>query len=107
MANDEQSEPASSLSERAKRGLESKDIPHLYSNGFVTATGTGDIMVILERNGQSVATINLSYTVAKTLGLNLLNTVSSFETAVGRPILTSEEIVLAMQTKNKSSESAA
>lgn len=85
--------------ERTKKALENKEIPRLYCNGFVSITGSGDIAVILERNGDPVAIINLSYTLAKSLGINLLNTVSSFEDIVGRAILTTDDIIKAMMDK--------
>jgi hypothetical protein len=65
----------------------------------VSITGSGDIAVILERNGDPVAIINLSYTLAKSLGINLLNTVSSFEDIVGRAILITDDIIKAMMDK--------
>ena len=44
------------------------DIPHVYSNDYQVGVTTSDVLLILARNGRAEVTVNLSYTVAKSLG---------------------------------------
>jgi len=76
---------------RMKRGLES-DVPQIYFNGFINVLGIADVLVTLERNGRPVATLNMSYTTAKTLALSLAQVVAQLEEATGRDMLTTEEV---------------
>jgi hypothetical protein len=68
------------------------DIPNITFNGMVTSLGTGDVLVVLERNGHPVAVLNVSYTVAKTLSMLLGNTIAKLEELSGHPIMTTTEI---------------
>lgn len=86
--------------ERISRALAS-DVPQVYFNGFVTQIGTGDIVVIAERNGAPVATFNVSYTVAKTLALSLGGAVAQIEERAKREILTTSDIQKMFETEPK------
>lgn len=68
------------------------DIPKINFNGIITTLGTGDIMVVLERNAQPVAVLNTSYTVAKTLSVMLGNVIAQLEERSGHTIMTTKEI---------------
>lgn len=72
------------------------DIPQLYFNGFTNATGSGDFLLILQRNGRPVATLNTSYTVAKTLAESLTKMVARFENTTGNRIMTTHEVEAAL-----------
>ncbi len=77
--------------ERIDRALES-DIPRIYFNGFVSAFSAGDIMCVLERNGQQVGIMNMSYTVAKTLSAALSQLVGVLEDTSKQSIMTTQEV---------------
>ena len=61
-------------------------------NGFINTLGTGDITTILERNGEPVAVLNMSYTIAKTLATSLGEVVARLEELSGREMLTTKQL---------------
>jgi len=68
------------------------DIPHLYCNGFVTVLTGSDTLLVLKTNENSIATINMSYTIAKTLSIKLGGLIKSFENTTGNKIMTTDDI---------------
>ena len=68
------------------------DIPHIYSNGFNIVLGTGDVNVVLKRVGETVATLNLSYTLAKTLSEKLGGLIKFLENKTGNTIMTTDDL---------------
>ena len=64
--------------DRVERGI-AADIPQIYFNGFATALGSGDVVIVLERNGKPVATLNASFTEAKTLVQKIGELIASLE----------------------------
>ena len=74
------------------KGVGNKDIPHIYTNGFSNALGTGDIATVFQSNGEASAVVNMSYTVAKTYAVTLMKLISEFESATGINIKTTHEI---------------
>ena len=80
------------VTERMKSALESKEVTQIAANTFTSAYGNSDIIVLLERNGSPVAILNLSYTLAKSLAIDLSNTVAAIENGVGQAIPTMNEI---------------
>lgn len=76
---------------RIRAALQS-DIPNINFNGMITSLGTADVMVVLERNGNPVAVLNVSYTAAKTLSMLLGNAIANLEELSGHPIMTTTEI---------------
>ncbi|MGI8821217.1 MAG: hypothetical protein ACR2ID_10180 [Chthoniobacterales bacterium] len=60
----------------------------LYFNGFAIAVGMGDLVCTLLRNGSPVLTVNMSYTVAKSLGLALGEAVTRLQEMTGHEIMT-------------------
>lgn len=88
---DENNKQVKEQQERIAKALRA-DIPHHYVNGFATALGSGDVIVVLEQNGEPTATVNLSYTVAKTLYLGLAQIIATLESATGRTMLTTQEM---------------
>jgi hypothetical protein len=79
------------LSNRIQKAVNS-DIPHLYCNGFVNTVGPGDILIVLEQNSKPIATINTSYTVAKTLVAKLNGLIQNLEVKTGNKIMTTDVI---------------
>jgi hypothetical protein len=68
------------------------EAPMLYANGFINGLGLTDSYLVLQANGRSVAVINLSLSVAKSLGQGLLAMVAQHEQTQGRPVPTIEEL---------------
>lgn len=86
--------PLLDADQRIQRATEATNIPNLYANGFVNHVTQGDILTVLEHNGKPVATINLSYTVAKTLALSIGTLISQLEALTGRDMLTTHDVSL-------------
>lgn len=80
------------LKERIEKALKDKEIPNIHFNGFINSLGTGDVLIILERNGQPIAVLNTSYTVAKTLSQKLGGIMTVLEQKTGNTIMTVDEI---------------
>jgi hypothetical protein len=80
------------IQQRTQAGL-TAPIPHYYCNGFTNSLTNSDIVMLLEQNGIALATINLSFTTAKTISTKLGALVASLESISGRQILTSDELV--------------
>lgn len=87
------------IKERLEAGLEA-EIPHLYFNGFVNSSGSGDVVTILEQNGKPVATLNMSFTVAKTLAIKLRDTIARLEQQMDREILTTDDVTETMKKQS-------
>ncbi|MCS3517067.1 hypothetical protein [Bradyrhizobium elkanii] len=81
------------------------DVPQLYCNAFTCGISTGDIVVALELNGKPIGTLNMSYTVAKTLGVSLCDLLKQFEVATNRTMLTTREVDEAMKAQNEAIKS--
>lgn len=67
--------------------------PALYANSFIMGMSQGDVIIVFERNGTPVGTLNLSYTVTKSIAMGLNRIISDLEEKAGREILTSQDIV--------------
>lgn len=87
---------ADKLQETLEKALEDDSVSKIYANGFVTATGHGDIMVLLQRNGKHVSVLNLSFSVAKTLALSLGKTIQDLEQKTEKDIMTTFDIQKAL-----------
>ncbi len=81
------------------------DVPQLYCNAFSCGISTGDIVVAFERNGKPVGVLNMSYTVAKTLGASLCELLEQFEAATDRTMLTTRQVDEAMKAYNETLKS--
>ena len=64
----------------------------IYANGFMIAQSMSDVTVVLQTNGATSAILNLSFTSAKTLGLQLQEVVGRFEKETGQSLLTMQQI---------------
>jgi len=85
------------LGKNIKEAIEAENIPHYYTNGFISTLGSGDALLILKQNGNTVATVNLSYTVAKTLAEKLGELLLSFEKKANREIMTIDQANVALE----------
>lgn len=77
--------------ERLARAI-AANAPQIYFNGFASGLGNGDVNCVLERNGQPVAVLNMSFTLAKTLAVSLGSIISQVEERAGRDIMTTHDI---------------
>ena len=91
LQQDEASEPQS-LDAVVKGALSSDRVPHIYANGFIYAIGNADVTVILQRNSIPIATLNMSYSMTKTLYQKLGDAVSNFEKKTQHHIMTTDEV---------------
>lgn len=66
--------------------------PSLYVNGFVNGMGITDTYLVLQTNGQTTLVVNMSLSLAKTLGQSLLTQVERFEKQTGQSVLTLPEL---------------
>lgn len=66
-------------------------IPKMYMNGFHVSVGNSDVVMVMLLNGQAIGTLNMSYTVSKTLVEKLGSVMGAFETASKRSIMTTED----------------
>jgi hypothetical protein len=103
MGDSELAEKAPSIEERQQRMKASfdSDVPRLYFSGFVCALGSGDVVIILERNGKPEAVLNTSFSVAKTLALRLADLVKNLEAKTGNTIMTTDDIQKGLQKKDQ------
>lgn len=68
------------------------EMPHIYANGFTVVLGTGDVILLLKTMGVNVATLSLSYTVAKTLSEKLGGIIKLLEIQTGNTIMTTDDV---------------
>lgn len=80
------------IEEQIKNALADVEIPNIYFNGFINSVGMGDVMLVLTRSGKPVATLNMSYTLAKTLAEKLGGVVATIEQKSGNTIMTTDDI---------------
>src|SRR5947199_10023559 len=64
----------------------------LYFNGFALAVSAGDVAITLFRQGKPIATLNASFTVAKTLASALAQGIQSLEKETKHTIMTIPEV---------------
>ena len=80
------------MKKRITKALENAEIPRIHFNGFINTTGAGDVMIVLESNGQPVAIVNGSFTVVKTLAQKLQTLIINLEKKSGNTIMTTDEV---------------
>ena len=73
----------------------------IYINGFAAGLTSGDVFVVLQRNGNEIGILNMSYTVAKSLGDALNQLILSLERRSERKIMTSNESADALSKKDE------
>ena len=82
-----------------QKALDDPEIPKLYANAFECALGTGDVALVLKNADKTVGVVNMSYTVAKTLSINLHEFVKFLEAKSRTAVLTSGEVEKALRPK--------
>ncbi len=85
----------------------SEDIPIHYFNGFEIGFGNADFTITFKLDNRQTCAFKGSYTIVKTLSQKLATTFNQFEEIVGRPMLTSDEVLTALQgfvSKQKAEE---
>jgi hypothetical protein len=85
--------------DQLQAGLDA-DIPEIYFNGFVSGVGSGDLLLILQRDGKPVARLNTSFTLAKTLAIKLTGLIHNLEGSTGTKIMTTDDVNNKMPKKN-------
>jgi len=80
----------------AQMGSPAVMMPQLYINGFKAGCSMSDVFVVLQHNGNDIAILNMSYTLAKTLGEALEKLIEQLEQKSGQKIMTAETIARAM-----------
>lgn len=66
--------------------------PSLYVNGFVSGMGATDTYVVFQTNGQTTLVMNMSLSLAKTLGQSLLAQIERFENQTRQTVLTMQQL---------------
>ena len=74
------------------------DTPLYYANGFVSVNGPSDMLIGFERNGKPNVSVNLSYTLAKTLHQQLGQMIADLENRTNRSFLTTQQVEEAIRT---------
>ncbi len=72
--------------------LSNDEVPKIYANSFLCALGSGDIAIVLKNGIRDEAVLNLSYSAAKTLSLNLQELIGYLEVKSKNEIMTSPQI---------------
>jgi hypothetical protein len=81
--------------------LGSINLPQYYVNSFTVTLGTGDVLIVMKRNGKPVGSFQVSYTVAKSFVEVLNDLISQLEKRTGNTIMTSKFIEQSMQEGHK------
>jgi hypothetical protein len=82
----------SEIPDLVQRGLNLPPEQKLYFNGFTISMTPHDFLIILQRNNETVLTLNTSHTIAKTLGIMIEGIVDGFERKTDQSILTLNEV---------------
>lgn len=96
-------EDAEELGKVMIEAIQNTAIPKIYANGFVNALSNGDITIMLQRNGEPIAILNLSFTIAKTLSFKIASMVKDLEEKSANKIMTTDDIqkILNVHKKEK------
>jgi hypothetical protein len=70
----------------------------IYFNGFSVAIAVGDVAIPIYRNGMHFATLNVSYSIAKSLAESLTTLIAQLEKATGNHIMTVDEVHKAVKS---------
>jgi hypothetical protein len=66
--------------------------PQIYLNGFALAQSLADVTIVAQTNGNPSAVLNMSFTTAKSLAIELDKIIKTFEEITGHTLLTMEDI---------------
>lgn len=72
--------------------LLNKELPRVYFNGFIVSASVGDVIIILQQQGEAVAILNASHIIAKTLSVKLGDVIKGYEEVTSENFKTTDEI---------------
>jgi hypothetical protein len=88
-----QNPAAAALAQQQLQALLSNPmVPRFYGNAFAIAQTSADMSVIVLANGAPAGILSMSYSSAKTLLDEMNKAIQNFETAIGNPVLTNQEL---------------
>jgi hypothetical protein len=88
-------------------GALSSPAPRLHANAVGLAVAGSDVLITLWANGQPVGVLNVSFTTAKSIAIDLSNLLKEIETAVGHQISTPKEVQEGIERVRRSQASDA
>jgi hypothetical protein len=97
--------PTKNVQELIEEANKNPDLPKIYANGFSAAMGPSDVTLLLQRSGQSVGILNMSFTTTKTLISKLNGLILFLEDKSKQPIMTIDDINKYMTEKGKNEDS--
>ncbi|MBF0497657.1 MAG: hypothetical protein HQK58_13955 [Deltaproteobacteria bacterium] len=80
------------LKDKLNEAIKSEQVDKVYVNGFTCYFDVADVLVLFEQNNQAKIAVNMSYTLAKTLGTKLLSLIRLLEEKTGQEIMTTDYI---------------
>lgn len=75
-------------------------IARLYMNGFIVGQSVADVTLVVQTNGTPAAVLNMSFTSAKSLAVELDKVIKNFESLTGHTLLTMQDIQEKMNIQN-------
>ncbi len=84
MDNTTQTNQLNELQQIAQEAFSS--VPNTYANGFINGVGSADMYVVFQLNGKSSLVLNMTPSLAKTLGESLTNMVEVYERQTGQTV---------------------
>ena len=88
---------ASDLSAQVAQAIQDDTLPEFHFNGFINVLTSGDVLIILQRNGRNIVKLTASYTVSKTLAQKLAQAIVDLEQRTGNTIMTTDDVQQASQ----------
>lgn len=96
--------PKSPFTLKIDKALADASVPHHYANGFTNGSSSADVVILFERAGTPVATVNMSFALAKTLAQRLGQLVIEIEGAIGTEIPSTDTIEQAFKNRKQKKE---
>ena len=84
--------PVKAVETEIQEAISNEKVPNLYANSFSFLLGTGDIVILFKNSFKPIATLNLSYTGAKSLAIKLNEMITYLESKTGNKIMSTDEI---------------
>jgi len=79
------------VQKQLQAGLELPLEKQLYFNGFATAVGAADVVIVLQRNGEPILTLNTSLVIAKELVTKLQGLIHGYEDKTNQKVMSLDE----------------
>lgn len=87
-------EQAALHAKMVEEAMSDPNIPKLYVNGFINGLTQADVVILLQRNGQGIGILNMSFTVAKTFAQKVAKSIGVLEARTKTTIMTMEETAM-------------